>query len=255
MLGAGTVSAATPNLTPKWTVIPTTVADGDYVAFRGEITNDDNSTVSQLFLVELVRDPALTLISIATSQGSCTTNDPFVCTLGQLKPHKTARVTAVFQTDDATASYSATERWEFNTTGLGSGGGDNSHGDSWASNDSGSDELSAKVSTDPDFGGRYVKDNSLLVVQNSQAINNANPHSTKAFAPASGIGVTVEDISCTGTNQDPLCADLSAGFGEISKVNVNDGVDISGTQGTTLLLVSMHLDSAAIRAGVKANRG
>jgi hypothetical protein len=253
-LGVGTVSAATPNLAATWTVIPKQVSDGDYVAFRGEITNNDTSTVSQLFLVELARDPNLpTLVSIATSQGSCTLGDPFMCTLGQLKPHRTAKITAVFLTADATASYTAIERWEFNTTGLGSGGGDNSHGDSWASDDSGADELVASVSTDGDFGGRYVKDNNVLIVQNDQAINNANPHSTRAYSPTTGIGVTVEDIDCTATVPDQLCTDLAAGFGQISKVNVNDGIDVSGTSGATLLHFYLQLDSSEILAGKNAN--
>lgn len=264
MLGAGTVSAAVPNLAATWTVIPVQVSDDDYVAFRGEITNNDTSTVSQLFLVELSRDANLELISVTSSQGAAcntTTNPTFVCNLGQLKPRRTARVTAVFKTAASDDLYTATERWEFNTTGLGSGGGDNSHGDSWpsfttdADGNVTADELDVPVNPDGDFAGRWVKDgdNSLLIVQNEQAINNANPHSTKAFSPKSGIGVTVEDIDCSDVPVDPLCGDLSAGFGEISKVNVNDGIDVSGTEGTTLLHFYLQLDASEIPSGKNAN--
>ena len=72
-IGIAPVSAATPNLSTTWTVIPTTVKGGDYVAFRAEIANDDSSTVSQLFLLEKVRDPNLTLVpgSVKSSQGTC----------------------------------------------------------------------------------------------------------------------------------------------------------------------------------------
>jgi len=257
LAGPATVNAAVPDLIATWTVIPTTVHDGDYVAFRGSIYNDDTSTVSQLFLVELTRDPNLTLLplTVTSSQGSCdTTADPahFMCTLGQLKPRRTATVTAVYQAAvlDPAGPYTATGGWEFNTTGLGSAsGGDNSHGDSWPSGAA----LTVNVTNSGDFGGRYVLNNNLKIVENNQALSNANPHSTRAYAPVIGIGVTVEDIVCDGAPDDPACADLSVGFGQISKVNVNDGLDVSGTPGTTLLHFYIQLDSSEIPNGVNAN--
>jgi uncharacterized protein DUF11 len=248
----GLANAATPNLTPSFSVIPGTVASGDYVAFRSRITNDDTSTVSQLYLVEnSPRDANLTLDSISTSQGTCnTTTTPFVCTLGQLKPHKTATVTAIFKTADVVApatSYSATESFVFNTTGLGSSsGGDNSHGDSWPSG-----PKTALVTTNGDFGGRYVLNSNLKIVENSQAISNANPHSTRAYAPVTGIGVTVEDIDCT-TSSDPICDLFTTGTTAVSKVNVNDGNDVSGTPGTTLLHFYLQADSSELTAGQTA---
>jgi hypothetical protein len=256
-IGIGPATAVTPTLTPSWSVIPTTVKGGDYVAFRAEIRNDDTSNVSQLFLVEMSRDPNLTLVpgAVTASQGSCTTTGAtFSCTLGQLKPHKTAKVTAVFTSAAITPDYSATESWEFNTVGLGSGGGDNSHGDKWQSVDSnGNPLLVARVTSDPDFGGRYVLNANLLVVENSQAINNTNRHSTRAYAPAAGIGVTVEDVDCSITNPDPICALFTTGSGEVSKVNVNDGIDVSGTPGTTLLHFYIQADSSEIPSGKTAS--
>jgi Flp pilus assembly protein TadG len=247
-----TVSAAVPVLTDSWDVIPSTVKNGDFVAFRASIKNDDTSTVSQLFLDELVEDPTLTFVSISPSQGTCdTTGDKFLCTLGQLKPRRTATVTAIYQTP-LTGS-SATVRWEFNTTGLGSGGGDNSHGDSWPSGEGTTDLLTVALSNSDDFGGRYVLNSNLQIVENSQALNNANPHSTRAYAPTTGIGVTVEDIDCTDVPADPLCADLATGFGQISKVNVNDGLDVSGSAGTTLLHFYIQLDSSETPSGTNAN--
>ena len=256
LIGPIGASAAVPILTPTWSVIPTTVHDGDYVAFRGAITNDDTSTVSQLYLVELTRDPNLTLVSISTSQGTCdTTTDPnhFKCTLGQLKPHKTAKVTAVYLTAlvaSPATQYTASGSWEFNTTGLGSGGGDNSHGDSWPSESA----LTVNVTNDGDFGGRYVLTNNDKIVENSQALNNLNPHSTRAFSPVVGIGVTVEDIDCTQLPIDPICGTLTGGFGQISRVNVNDGLDVGGLPGTnpTLLHFYIQFDSSEILQGVNA---
>jgi hypothetical protein len=261
LVGPGAVSAATPDLIPTFTVIPTTVNNGDYVAMRASIFNNDTSTVSQLYLVELVRDLDLTFISISTSQGTCnttgvTTGTPFMCTLGQLKPRKTATVTAIFRAP--AIGLSATERWEFNTTGLGSGSGDNSHGDSWPSyvlDSSGNpvDLLTVALSDSADFGGRYVLNENLKIVENSQALSSANPHSTRAYAPVTGIGVTVEDIDCSATTPDPICADFTTGFGQVSKVNVNDDVDDSGITSTTLLHFYLQLDSSEIPAGTNVN--
>jgi hypothetical protein len=273
LVGPTGVSAATPDLEAHWFVIPTTVNNGTYVAFRGEITNNDSSTVSQLFLVELVRDPNLTLISVTASQGTpCdTTGTAFMCSLGQLKPHKTAKVTAVFLTavnsaPPAPPITSATERWEFNTTGLGSGGGDNSHGDSWPSfvrdpntNEITEDFLTVALSDNFNFGGRYVLNSTLKIVENSQALSSSNPHSTRAYSPVTGIGVTVEDLDCTVTDPptdlDPICDDFTAGFGEVSKVNVNDGifVDDPDFTGVTPLHFYLQLDSSEIPQGTNAN--
>jgi len=257
-IGIGPALAATPNLIPTWTVIPVKVAGGEYIAFRAEILNNDTSTVSQLYLVESApRDPNLTFESITKSQGTCdTTGSTFNCTLGQLKPNKTAKVTVVFKTatvPPTASSYDLAEHWEFNTVGLGSGGGDNSHGDKWPSTDlDGNELLVAPVTANPDFGGRYVLNTNLLLVENSQAINNTNRHSTRAYSPKEGIGVTVEDVDCS-TSSDPICDQFTTGFGAVSKVNVNDGHDISGTPGKTLLHFYIQADSSEIPAGNNAN--
>jgi hypothetical protein len=254
----GTVSAATPDLIDTWTVIPTAVNNGDYVALRASIYNNDSSTVSQLYLVELTRPEGFTLDSIKVNLGgkgaACdTTGDAFTgaikCTLGQLKPDKTATVTAVFKT--SLTGTTATPTWEFNTTGIGSAtGGDQSHGDSWPS----LTDLTVALRPAGDvFGGRYVLNDALKIVENNQALSSSNPHSTRAYAPVTGIGVTVEDIVCNGAPDDDLCADLSAGFGEISKVNVNDDADSNGITATTLLHFYIQLDSSEIPAGANAN--
>ena len=257
LIGPIGASGAVPVLTASFTPLPSSgVQDGELVAFRATITNDDNSTVSQLFLVELTRDPHLTLVSITASQGTCdTTTDPshFKCTLGQLKPHKTAKVTAVYSTAlvvSPATEYTASGSWEFNTTGLGSGSGDNSHGDRWPSGTA----LTVRVTSDDDLAGSYIVNPNLLTVENNQAINNANPHSTKAFVPTNtGIGVSVEDIDCTVADPDALCDDLSSGFGQISKVNVNEDVDDSGITATTLLHFYIQLDSSEIPQGTNTN--
>ena len=251
----GTVSAAVPVLISSWYVIPTTVNHGDYVALKASIFNDDNSTVSQLFLVEVER-AGFSLVSVTINESgrgaSCdTTTNPnaFRCTLGQLKPGKTATVTAVYSAP--ASGTSATPVWEFNTTGLGSGGSDQdqSHGDKWPSGTL----LTVGLRPFGDFGGRYVLNNGLKIVENNQALSNANPHSTRAYSPVTGVGVTVEDIDCGAVTPDPLCATLAAGFGQISKINVNNDEDTNGITDTTLLHFYLQLDSSEIPSGVNAN--
>jgi hypothetical protein len=234
------------------------VNNGDYVAFRGSIYNDDTSTVSQLYLVELARDANLIFESYTINQASpgafceTTTDGTLKCTLGQLKPRRTATVTVVFTT--AATGTSATESWEFNTTGLGSeSGGDQSHGDSWPSGTA----LTVALSNSDDFGGRYVLNDALKIVENSQALNSiSNPHSTRAYAPVTGIGVTVEDIDCDvelPETPDPICDDFTTGFGQVSNVNVNNDIDDSGITSETLLHFYLQLDSSEIPQGTNAN--
>jgi hypothetical protein len=63
----------------------------------------------------------------------------------------------------------------------------------------------------------------------------------------------VQDIDCTIPNPDPSCSTLTGGFGQISKVNVNNGVDVSGTEGTTLLHFTIQTYASEVPSGKNAN--
>ncbi|HEV2006967.1 MAG TPA: hypothetical protein VGQ85_10165 [Candidatus Limnocylindrales bacterium] len=246
LLGVGTANAAVPTLTPTFDVLSPVVTNGDIAGFRATITNNDTSTVSQLFLVDKGSDG--TLFSVTTTQGRCNapTAGPLYCAFGQLKPGKTLAVVFTLTTLAAPASADLA-KVAFNTTGLGSGGGDNSHGDSWPSTFS-----SVTLTNSDDFGGRYVANNNLKLIQNLQALSNANPHSTKTIVPSSDIYATVEDIDCT-TSTDSICLGLTTGFGQVSKVNVNNGNDVSGTAGTTLLHFTIQTYAGEVPSGKNAN--
>ncbi len=246
LLGVGTATAAVPVLHATFDVLSPIVKNGDIAGFRASITNNDTSTVSQLFLIDKLSDG--TLFSVTTTQGKCNapTAGPLYCALGQLKPTKS--VTVVFTLTTLASTTSDLAKVAFNTTGLGSGGGDNSHGDSWPSN-----FTSVALTNSDDFGGRYVANNDLKVVQNLQALSNANPHSTKTFAPISGIYTTVEDVDCATIPIDAICAGLTTGFGQVSKVNVNNGVDVSGTAGPTLLHFTIQTFASEVPSGKNAN--
>lgn len=249
LIGPGTVSAATPLLIQGASALTPLVTNGDYVAFSATIFNNDTSTVSQLFLLE--GDSAGntsngTFYSAKPTQGKCNATGPLYCALGQLKPGKTATVTIVYLAPAAPTAR-ALFYGMFNTTGLGSGGGDNSHGDQW---DVAAD---ASLTNSDEFGGRYVVNNGAKIVQNLQALSNANPHSTKAFAPSTDIYASVQDVDCSAATPDPMCADFSTGFGQLSQVNVNNGLDVTGTAGTTLLHFAIQTYVSEVPSGKNAN--
>ena len=210
-------SAATPDLDQFDYPAPATVAEGELAAVVFGITNNGKSTVSQLFLdVDL---DGWTFYTAYPSQGTCTA-DGTGCTFGQLKPKKTASVIIVLTPTDASATVTGT----FNTTGLGSGSDDASHGDQW--------DVSAEVSVSPDFqdvAGRFIDEDGNLIIQNSQSLSDANPHSTKVIAPQTLIGVSVADGDPTITQECYLTEDECTNlFGETSAIYVAQGGTFPG---------------------------
>lgn len=219
LAGPGLVGAAVPSTSSAATAVPAVVLNGARGAFVATLTNTDSSTISQLYLTGTVTGTGVTFVAAYPSQGTCSAT-VISCSFGQLKPTKTASVTIVYQTTAATGDVEG--KFTFSTTGLGSGGDDASHGDSWPVS------ASATTSVDPDFGGRYIDDNNL-VVQNNQSVNDTtNPHATKVVAPKSFIGVTVEDglvVSQACPPAPAICTNL---FGETSIVSVANGGTFEG---------------------------
>ncbi|MEW5990352.1 MAG: hypothetical protein AB1736_03270 [Chloroflexota bacterium] len=213
LVPAGT-SAATPGLVQFSYPAPATVAEGELAAVVFGVTNSGKSTVSQLFLDDVFYDGG-TFLKAYPSQGSCTA-DGTSCTFGQLKPKKSASVILVITPTSAAVSVTGT----FNTTGLGSGSDDASHGDQW--------DVAASVSVSSDtqdVGGRFIDLDGNLLVQNSQELSDTNPHSTRVVAPQTLIGVSVEDgtvvVQC-GEEGYPACPSGTL-FGETSIIHVAQG--------------------------------
>jgi hypothetical protein len=232
--GFGTDSGAA--VQPTTGAIPPTVRPGEPVAFQVWARNDDTSTVSQFYLKAATAGTltSATWHKSSGQSGTCVGTSTYDCSFGQLKPQVTVYVTAVFTTPTAGSSMGV--NFVFSTTGLGSGTGDNSHGDTFQIPDS------VALNSDADFGGRYITGSTLKTVQNDQTLGSGNKQSTIVYSPATGIGVTVED----GPGVSSGCA--SGCFGETSEIHVGNG---SSQYGAFKVVVNLH--SSEIPSGVNAN--
>lgn len=212
LIGPAGASAATPALDEIQYPAPATVGPGELAAVVLGVSNGGKSTVSQLFL-DAIEYSGGTFLKAYPSQGSCAT-DGSSCTFGQLKPKKSASVIIVVTPTAGAVSVAGT----FNTTGLGSGDGDQSHGDDWPV------AATVTVSSDvQDVAGRFIDQDGNLIVQNSQALSDTNPHSTKVVAPQALIGVSVEDGVTVVQDCDADLVDCAGLFGETSVINVAQG--------------------------------
>ncbi|HEX9635168.1 MAG TPA: hypothetical protein VGB34_06780 [Candidatus Limnocylindria bacterium] len=144
LAGPAMTLAATPNWTGSLEALPPVVSSGAVAGYRATITNPGPSNVSQLSVtaafsqpyvaaslpdtgpdpvhVKLVKDG----VTLADACGEDPLDGPVSCTVGALNAGSTAVLVVAYQTS-GTAAAGVTVRWT--TTGLGSGGGDNSHGD------------------------------------------------------------------------------------------------------------------------------
>lgn len=239
----GPASAAIPRLVPSFEVLSPEVRNSDIAGFKASIFNNDTSTVSQLFLIDT--GSGGTFDTATPSQGRCNATGPLYCVLGQLKPGKTATVTFTIKAPATGAALPVSVI--FNTTGLGSGGGDNSHGDAWPLTGS------AALNASPNFGGRYVANNNLKIVEDDQSVNGTtNKQATRAYSPKTGIEVTVADgdqVPGQGTNV--YCTDTTCPtfWSEWSHVTVNQGNLIA--QGT-LYQFQLTFDGALVPGGVNS---
>ena len=233
--GYGTDSSAA--VQPSTGALPTTVALGEPVAFQIWARNDDTSNVSQFYLDAFTAGTfsGATWSKSSGQSGTCAPTTTSECSFGQLRPGVTVYVTAVFITPTTGPGMSV--NFEFSTTGLGSGSGDNSHGDTFPISDS------VALSSDPNFGGRYVNGNSQTTVQNNQVLGTGNKQSTIVYSPTTGIGVTVQDGSANGG-----CDPSKTCFSETSEIHVGDG---TAKYGQFKVVVNLH--SSEIPSGVNAN--
>jgi hypothetical protein len=189
---------------PNWeitdvTELPVKVAAGENAGFSVTVRNNGPSNISKLFVFTAEGTP--NPVFADASQGTCTNPDgALFCKLGALRKGKTATIVAAFPTpDDGSTEFSVD--FIFNTSGIGSGGGDNSHGDELVA--TGTTELT----DDPNFAGGFS-----TTAGDSAATRAINPDddnlvSTKLTAPggANNLILTVADEA--GISNDPACED------------------------------------------------
>jgi len=245
LIGPGSAVAAIPTLEPSFEVLSPDVLNGDIAGFKATITNNsatNTSTVSQLFLID--NGSGGTFDTATPSQGSCNATGPLYCALGQLKPGKTAYV--IFTIKAPASGDSLLASVTFNTSGLGSGSGDNSHGDAWS--------LSGIASLHPtgNFGGRYVTNGNLKIVEDDQSVNGTNQQATRAISPVTGVEVTVADgdqVPGQGTNVYCTDATCPTFWSEWSHVTVNQGKTIADG---TLYQFQLTFDGSLVPGGVNS---
>ncbi|HET7693181.1 MAG TPA: hypothetical protein VFM44_08860, partial [Gemmatimonadota bacterium] len=145
---------------------------------------------------------------------------------------------------------SITPLFTFSTTGLGSGTGDNSHGDTWPRS------ATTNLVDDPDFAGRYEYVDQLGSVSNDTNVTTTNKQGTAVpKAPAARIPMTVEDsitsaASCIASGYgEAFCAALGTagtGFGEWSIVNVGRGQAFGA-----LFAIEIYYDATVFPSGTR----
>lgn len=223
VLGMMAMPAATLGKVPNWvgsaTPLPSTVTPGKPAGYLVTIHNNGPSNISKLYLFTLAGTESV--VYTAPSQGSCTPSGRLSCTLGSLRSGGTVTVTTAFATSSSqTGQQDVTFEWD--TSGLGSGSGDNSHGDALRL------PASTKFSADgTNFAGGFVISAGDKTIQNNQTIGSGNRQATKAvvndtFIPAfvqDGPGFTPPDLQACVDTATFHCSQL---FGEWSVVSVNN---------------------------------
>jgi hypothetical protein len=196
------------------TELPAKVEPGENAGYSVTIRNNGPSTISQLFAFTGEGTPVAEFA--AASQGACSPADEaFFCSLGALPAGATVTIVGAFATPTEGTSFSVD--FFFNTTGLGTGDGDSSHGD----------ELQATgttvLSQDPNFAGGFSTE--LAETESNGAISGTNLVSTSLTAPdgQKNLILTVADETalsdnpaCTGCIYPAFTAELHLGDGSAS---------------------------------------
>jgi hypothetical protein len=169
---------------------------------------------------------------VYVSDGRCASTGPLNCSFGALRKNQTLALIVAFQTPaDGTGDFSVDFEW--NTSGLGSGGGDNSHGDAFRK--TGTTHLNPNTA---DFAGGFLIPGSSTTVENDQDIDATNPQASTLYAPKDGIGVSV------GDGEVGVCPTGFSCFGQATSLVVGDG---STKYGIFKLVVKV--DSSVIPQG------
>jgi hypothetical protein len=221
--------AKTPNWSGSVTPTPPTVPAGGVAGYEVSITNNGPSNISKLYLATQPGAPN----PVYVSDPRCKSTGPLQCSFGALRKKRSLTVTVAFPTPaESSSDFEVTFVWT--TSGLGKGGGDNSHGDALVLTGT------TAVSDDlQDFAGGFLVPGGPTLVANDQDIGTANPQAASLFAPRTGIGATVGDGS------PGICPPGFECFGEATNLVVGNGSTQYG-----MFRVVMTIDSSIIPSGV-----
>jgi hypothetical protein len=221
--------AATPNWSGSVTATPPAVPAGGVAGYEVSITNNGPSNISKLYLFTEPGAPN----PVYVSDARCNDSGPLYCSFGALRKKRSITVTVAFPTPaESPSDFEVTFVW--NTSGLGSGGGDNSHGDALVLTGT------TAVSDDlQDFAGGFLVPGGSTLVANDQDIGAANPQAASLFAPRTGIGATV------GDGAPGICPTGFECFGEATNLVVGNGSTQYG-----MFRVVMTIDGSIIPPGV-----
>lgn len=143
--GPAMTLAATPNWTGDLEALPPVVSPGAVAGYRATITNPGPSNVSQLSVTAAFSQPYNPAalpgsgdnpvhvklfkngVELVGACGAAPLSRTVSCNVGALNAGSNAVLVTAYQTNGTEAPAGVTVKWT--TTGLGSGGGDNSHGD------------------------------------------------------------------------------------------------------------------------------
>ena len=253
----GVASAALPSAQVTQRSLLAQYSAGNDAGFTGSLTNADTSTLSRLYLeIDTTGVSALTYIR-ATVNGAVVANAcdrpgdplPIDCQFRLVRPGD-AVVVVVGVTPDGSL---ARAHYTWATTGFGSGGGDNSHGDTWeVRNTDLSDFYSeASLSTDPDYAGGFnessIATNLIVSASNRQGARLSN---LPAAVPSSVDDTVLDGSSALLTCVETAAIDCDQLVGDWVEVNVGDGqtfgsvfvIEIVYYQGNPKFFVHSYLD-------------
>jgi hypothetical protein len=237
---------------------PGTVKPGGNVAFFLWARNCDTSTISQFYLtagaeIGSVAQATYTIVraDTRTTSGTCPVSSPLNCSFGQIKPGDTVYAAVVFTTPTAASTGALNGAFTWSTVGLGSGGGDNSHGDSWVQ------PATVDINSSPDFAGTWVLSKKTVTVSND-SVGPGNSQSESIKGIFTNKPVTVEDgpaftpiglLDCGLALTQAECDAFNSGkFGEWVSANVNNNEIFS-----TAFTITIQIDASAIPSGVNKN--
>ena len=249
--------AATPNWTGSLETLPPVVAPGAIAGYRATITNPGPSNVSQLSVTAVFSQPynATTLpatgpnpvyvklllngVELAGACGTAPLTRPVSCTVGALNTGSTAVLVVAYQTTGTLAA-GVTVRWT--SSGLGSGGGDNSHGDvlnQFFDTNSETPELPPTgFNSTANFDGAFTTEAGESFAT-SGVLSSTNQFTTRFTSSDAFVPVSVQDDTTTSAGLAP-CPATKTCYGlpghDAIILNINEGAPLAGLTPFTIMV-------------------